>query len=585
MSGDVSRVQVAKVLPRGRSETGQPPARPARAGRHTVGNAAPQLRLTPSGPGRATARRVDDPALRGRSAKPAKPLFRLVASGKAKEAMNAAKQDVEKSERPRVYSGVDVRAFMKREPKKDVTLFGLAVKQRSIAYKGVVAKLDAYTNRVWDRDFRAASDPAARREQVRSLDEHLARAKASCDRYIAKHEGDADKKHQVFTMKHIRVTVEAERALLAGLDNGRDLPGDARFDRLLAKSHVGIPLEADVDTYSEANEKEGSRRVLGSGASNTAYVVEYINGQEKVYKKVVVTDDTEADTRVAARNVAASTLDEALGTGLIVKTDFASRGDELGIVMDRAAGKTPLTPVGRGRPLNKEQLAFVQDAEMRLANGELKQSKFKSLLIDNFIFVKKESGAYECRPSAATIVNRKDAQLIRSIMNLEWLDMINGEVDRNLGNYLISVSPDGKYKLTAIDNDACFSEKNVNINKPRGTQTGKPLLIDRRMAVDMVKMLQNWDKPDGMASCLKDLLTEGEVAAAKSRLTDLVEHIKALNSPPGAYVVDDWETWRSPRGETAAELLGSATTDQSYYAKLVAVAKDAEDRCQRPQAQ
>jgi hypothetical protein len=204
--------------------------------------------------------------------------------------------------------------------------------------------------------------------------------------------------------------------------------------------------------------------------------------------------------------------------------------------------------------------------QARLADGRIDAATFKSALESNAIHVG-DGGNYEYRPPLATTANLQNPKLAQQLTNLEWLDMITGEVDRHPGNYLLDIKPDGSVKLTGIDNDNCFGDANMRIDKPKGNQTGKPLLVDYQMRNKMLNLQASWAEPGGMASQLKGLLTDKEIGAARQRLDGLIDHIQARGN---AYVVRDWDTWREPGTDrTAAEVLATGGRDGSYLGKLI----------------
>lgn len=483
-------------------------------------------------------------------------------------------------DRPHIYAGERVKTLMGRPPKVNDTLLGAVITQRSVAYKGVVKALDEYRDVIGGSDKRAvvASIPAARARQIEDLDGILQKAQEDCQNYIGQHAKEPSKREQCEVMRRLGGVIQRERGLLAYLGrNAADLPEGARFDRLLAMRHAGIPPYADVDTYGQANET--GRKALGSGACNDVYKVEYANGETKAYKRAFSQANREEkaqaaklgidvdDPRYAPRNVAASKIDRALKAGLIPRTDFASHGEEYGIVMDMAKGKPPGGMSEKACPLLESQKDYIQMLDKQLQDNVINERAFTKS-IDRNLFIDVSTGDWMYRPNHMHAIDLANPELIHQLSNLEWLDMVCGQSDRHTGNYLIDVEDDGRVTLTGIDNDFCFGAKNDSIDKPVEEQVGRPLLIDRGMMDNLLELRNNWHEPGGMASQLQEvMLSRAEIQAAESRLDQLVDHVGELEKE--GYVVDDWAEWREPStGRTAAELLGEAGPNRSYWAKL-----------------
>ncbi|WP_089957184.1 hypothetical protein [Limnohabitans sp. 2KL-3] len=139
-----------------------------------------------------------------------------------------------------------------------------------------------------------------------------------------------------------------------------------------------------------------------------------------------------SDMRFEARNVAASRLDTLLDTHVIV-------GSQLAMLPKN------LLPV---RVIDEQE----QEQEQRTADETF--SNF-GLLMD------KASGkeARDVSQSAAYALAHRDPAFLRDLSNMQLVDCILCSLDRHSGNFLIDISPEGRYQgLKGIDNDFSLSD-------------------------------------------------------------------------------------------------------------------------------
>lgn len=88
---------------------------------------------------------------------------------------------------------------------------------------------------------------------------------------------------------------------------------------------------------------------------------------------------------------------------------------------------------------------------------------------------------------------------------------------------------------------------------------GLPVLIDRTTHDRLDALDFDRDVLPELTGRLKD----AEVRATRARFDALQRHARALAA--GHCVVDNWQTWRSPEGQTATEFLDGQDTANSYY--------------------
>jgi hypothetical protein len=273
---------------------------------------------------------------------------------------------------------------------------------------------------------------------------------------------------------------------------------------------------------------------LGSGAFNTLFAVELKKPDgtrlDGVFKPLGKVEDgwvakeigiPPNDPQIAMRNIATLAYAQKLGIDVIPDTRVAvldtgsgqAEGPKLGLVMERA----------RGKPAAEADTA---------------------------------------------LFNRAD--VCAEVTKLQLLDHLTGQGGRRHDNYFIDIGPDGKAKVTGIDNDLCFGSR---LSKPNGVRyanndtlygfhgTALPPVVDTEMA-DMIHALT----PDDLREMLGNKLSEAEVQAAIARHEGVKEHINVLARQGRIIPPSDW-------GRPAITKL--LTADNSYvgrereYAPLV----------------
>lgn len=190
----------------------------------------------------------------------------------------------------------------------------------------------------------------------------------------------------------------------------------------------------------ESSEKELLQdRTLGSGNANevTLCVYKASHGQhsiEKVFKpeypgryglKTLAAHRMNNNdfTHIFVRNVASSQVAKYLGCQNIVSSATAgTHKNQFGLFMNKAPGKTPADLVTSNRNNTCDLEEVIRTS---IAHG-------------NFNIMK--------------------ANLRRELSNLEWADVLSGQIDRHGQNYLVDIDGHtGNVTVTGIDNDTSFS--------------------------------------------------------------------------------------------------------------------------------
>ena len=112
----------------------------------------------------------------------------------------------------------------------------------------------------------------------------------------------------------------------------------------------------------------------------------------------------------------------------------------------------------------------------------------------------------------------------RDLCNLQVLDIICGQMDRNTGNFYVSLNESGEVSgLQAIDNDASFgTEEGLGVLKEGGRVDRELFSDDGGMTIpymdkSMAERVETVD-PEMIRFALKDLLKDKEIEAVVNRL-------------------------------------------------------------------
>lgn len=266
---------------------------------------------------------------------------------------------------------------------------------------------------------------------------------------------------------------------------------------------------------------------LGSGTFNTTTEMHFgVEGEpvrSAVFKPVPTAENgwgihtgiDRENPRTATRNLATQALGQALGFEVIAPTELGvvpgDSGMKLGLVMDRAGGKT-------------------------------------GKRTDPPLFLRGDVRA--------------------ELVKLQILDLLCGQVDRHGGNYFIEVPEGGQARIRGIDNDQSFGGRLDGLpGHPRFEMPDQefsrwcyapegPPLVDDAMAAAVNQLSEGQ-----LGSILERLKLSGdEVSAAKDRLKELKAHIATLMSEGRVIAPDQW-------GQPRASRLLAERADDSYVVR------------------
>jgi hypothetical protein len=283
-----------------------------------------------------------------------------------------------------------------------------------------------------------------------------------------------------------------------------------RFNPALRALARGVRSEMLIAMADRFNDSQLTSRmvVLGSGAAHSVFQARYGEG-DQAQMKVFKHDDEllgasklsdpprhflaprqvgidHSSPRLLERAVVTSRFDEALGFGVTTKTDFSTHGGEIGLVMDLASGKTA-----------------------------------------HDTFLNPES------PEGRQLLQRE-------LTKLQLLDIITGQMDRHGGNYMVDVDENLVARgIKGIDSDFCMGPDWTDLDSEihqYGPHLQKyPSVVDSGMkaAIDQFG-------PDDIDRLCDGLFADKTIAAAKTRLQNLKDHLDRLQTAGRVIEPDQW---------------------------------------------
>lgn len=240
---------------------------------------------------------------------------------------------------------------------------------------------------------------------------------------------------------------------IAGMKRGETVLGEGLHSLFDGKIKVSALVEARARGFADADvdpETDPSNIVsskpLGSGAAGSAYVVETVDGKKFVFKA-----ETESSLGLrwlkagsggvysskqttANLDIATGLAAKHLGVGdLVVKTTVGVHKGKFGVFMEMAPGMSAGDYASGGGRAPEGCMAAGETRRLATAGR-----------------------------SAVT------GRIMSKLNQLQWLDLVTGQLDRHWGNYFIKVeSGTRKVTVKGIDNDASFSSIKTGLTKFR----------------------------------------------------------------------------------------------------------------------
>lgn len=251
----------------------------------------------------------------------------------------------------------------------------------------------------------------------------------------------------------------------------------------------------------------GEGSPIGSGALNAPTLNTFEKGDkqvEGVFKKDQGLDvsrrtrgkhlNQTSSHEMTERAVGSSMVDRWLGTNVVAKTDFGIVGKKLGQVMEKANGQTANF---REKQFNKKGKAIIDKKTGKQKEGPLKANQK---------------------------IDYTDPELQRQLFALEWVDFFTGEGDRHGQNLLIDQGKKGT-KVTGIDNDMGFTEKDQGVTQGGKDPSKFPQWIDAKLAQ---RIMANDFTLNNYVKMLEPILPARSLEVAKARFPKVVEHAMKL---------------------------------------------------------
>ena len=229
--------------------------------------------------------------------------------------------------------------------------------------------------------------------------------------------------------------------------------GDIRR-MLLGEVGVSSVVEARARGYKaeDVNPKADDSnivdsRTLGSGQSNTCYLLTTKSGEKFVFKpelesriglNVMPLGSGAYSGEQSGANLSIAAADTAKMLGvedMIVKYSVGTHNGQFGVFMEMAEGFTGLALAVDSQQDNPDYAAVsVLKTEIAHSNDQ----------------------------------NKVKGQIAQQLNRLQWLDIIIGQGDRHWENYYINIDrTTHDVKLKAIDNEVSFSEERIGVQKFR----------------------------------------------------------------------------------------------------------------------
>ncbi len=298
---------------------------------------------------------------------------------------------------------------------------------------------------------------------------------------------------------------------LAGL--AAPAPG---INKVKGKKHV---TDKEVLNGGSAHQvtKLTTIETLGTTGKNTGYFKADPKREDSDVGRAGGVGQKKGDSHMAARAVASSRLDQALGTNVLTQDMFARVGGKDGVVSAQAEGDA----------VSKQTLQEV-DKDTYDAYFEMMGAAA----------VKEENGRYyRIGDPTALDVDLKDPNIQKGLSDLAVMDYLTGQLDRHSGNIFIDKDSG---QVTGIDNDMAFGTTDLDEVVAKSVNEGLPTQIDKGTAEAILAMdvkafmgLLGGEKGD------LGFLTEDEKAGAKKRFIMLQAYCSLLQMSGG--LVETWD--------------------------------------------
>ncbi len=504
---------------------------------------------------------------------------------------NAVQQGIDYKPSVKSVTSEELFTAMGGRPKSDVTVFGKVINARSTEYKAVANSLDNFT-----RSFQEiAKTPLENltKNQVAALKADLTEAFNHATAYQNAHADDPKKASRRDAMENLKASLTQQMTELDTLlDTKTDYEEGTDVGTALAISR-GVETPSLVTNPHENDQLVGDLVPLGNGAMNTVYLAKWQkpdnSTEDRVLKPLNVklpegangadvanTLGIEDDHQlVAERNVATNKVAEHLGLqNLAPRSDIIVLDHQVYLEMPLAPGKSAAVPFLVDVDPNRLQ-EYRQREKQPGGNDTLAMMRIVKTGEDQngeSLFALSDT-TYIAYPFASSVANDTTAGLQEGLLNLQLLDALTGQADRNVNNVFISVTDQG-VTVTGIDHDLSFGEKagkDVTDFSPKvgfgytGQFTGLPPLLTRNTFDNLMAIDPAQYKLDLEESGLNDQ----QVSLAMTRFDKIIDHAIKLEGD-GLIVADLTANITDPitqQSVSVSDFLTSRPND-SYVGKM-----------------
>jgi hypothetical protein len=409
-----------------------------------------------------------------------------------------------------------------RAPQRDITFLGFTIRRRDTAYKELLASLDAY--------HAVANGKPASLAEAQTVRAAFERAKYALEGYVANlrnTQSDRDAVHALVLPLQRELAV-LDRAIRRIRSSPVSLPADLQavcaeertaateifsmvrgpgsaFTELNAQGAVrhGLTRELARICATRSPERAAGMKPLGKGAINTVYLAKvglpddqrgfsgvYKRNSESVDESSLAAGISEDRPTSALRNLATWRIAQRLQLDVIPETYLVLNGAELGCILERARGVSPLHTGNREVPVSPEVALRLRD-DPDLLKSFARQKGYLEAAIEGTT-VKLTMERTTKAPDGSVLheefdslnpVDFSSSSLRRELTRLQWLDALTGQCDRHAHNYFVERDAQGGVRVRGIDNDMAFGAGVNNPDKlPGGHSPRLPKVIDSATA-------------------------------------------------------------------------------------------------------
>lgn len=484
-----------------------------------------------------------------------------------------------------------VAAMGGSRPKPDFTAFGKVLIPKSTEYKAVVADLDRFQT-----TFDVLSQrPITRlsKTQVDELKSNLTDAIKHATDYQDKHADDPKKTDRRNAMETLKSDLRAQIGFLdALLVSKGNFPEGATMGNALAMLKLDVETGSLVTNPHKEDTLQGDPRPIGSGMMNTVYLATWKKPNNDVVTTVlkplsvglpegangadasVTLGISDEHQMVAERNVATGKVANHLGLESMAPVgNIIVFNGQTCLEMPVAPGSSPMHyknfDIAPDSQMGREARALETTDPNRLARAGI----VKTGVDENgeSLFARKEQ-TFFAYPFASSRPNDLTAGLQEGLLNLQVLDVLTGQADRNPGNIFIDVTDTGVV-VTGIDHDISFGERagknETDLTPNKGFPPPQWKGLPPIMMQDTFDKLMEIDRGAYETDLKNSGLNDKQVALAMKRLDGLRDHAQELDNK-GLVVSDlklDITDPESNLPVSVSDYLVSKS-DQSYVAGL-----------------